>query len=180
MVMFHEKEIVEGCCKGRREAQRALYDHFASKMLGLCFRYCDSVEEAEDVLQEAFIRVFTSIHTFRGKGSLEGWIRKIMVNTALNHLKSIASFRFHEDLDDLAEAHQPESQQVNDMEINHLISVIKELPKGYRAVFNLFEIEGYSHQEIANMLGCTVNTSKSQLLKAKRMLQIKLNDYDTR
>lgn len=175
--MFQEKEIVKGCCKGRREAQQALYDHFASKMLGLCFRYCDSLEEAEDVLQDGFIKVFQHIRSFQGQGSLNGWIRRIMINTALNHLKKISDYRFHDDLDELPESLQPESENVFPMEVGELVGAIRSLPAGYRAVFNLFEVEGFSHKEIASMLGISVNTSKSQLLKAKRMLQEKLKYY---
>jgi RNA polymerase sigma factor (sigma-70 family) len=178
MVMQNEKEIVENCCKGRRDAQKALYDHFAPKMLALCFRYCDSIEEAEDVLQDGFIKVFRYIGTFQGKGSVESWIRKIMVNTALNYLKKIADSRFHDDLDELPEALQPESETENTMEVQEMIEMIRTLPPGYRTVFNLFEIEGFNHKEIASMLGVSVNTSKSQLLKAKRLLQqrIKRNE----
>ncbi|MFO7723792.1 MAG: RNA polymerase sigma factor [Bacteroidales bacterium] len=176
--MQNEKEIVEHCCKGRREAQKALYDHFAPKMLALCFRYCDSLEEAEDVLQEGFIKVFRYIGTFQGKSPIESWIRKIMVNTALNYLKKIADYRFHDDLDELPESLQPESGTVNTLEVKEMIEMIRTLPPGYRTVFNLFEIEGFNHKEIASMLGVSVNTSKSQLLKAKRMLQDKLRKIE--
>ncbi len=175
MVIHQEKSIVEGCCQGRREAQQKLYDHFASKMLGLCFRYCDSIEEAEDLLQEGFIKVFRHIRTFKGDGPLESWIRRIMVNTALNYLKKIADYRFHDDLDELPEALQPESATSNQLEVKEIIDTIRKLPPGYRTVFNLFEIEGYGHKEIAAILNISVNTSKSQLLKAKRLLQKKLN-----
>lgn len=177
MVTLHEKAIVEGCIEGNREAQKVLYDHFAAKMLALCFRYCDSVEEAEDVLQDAFIRIFTHIRSYRGKGSLEGWIRRIMINTALNHLKSISGHRFSEDIDELSENMQPSVRPAGDMEVKDLIEKIRELPPGYRTVFNLYEVEGFSHKEIADMLRISVNTSKSQLMKAKRMLQIKLDEY---
>jgi RNA polymerase sigma factor (sigma-70 family) len=176
--MQNEKEIVENCCKGKREAQKALYDHFAPKMLALCFRYCDSLEEAEDLLQEGFIKVFRYIGTFQGKGSVESWIRKIMVNTALNYLKKIAEYRFQGDLDELPESLQPESEVNNHLEVKEMFDLIRTLPPGYRTVFNLFEIEGFSHKEIADTLGISVNTSKSQLLKAKRMLQEKINRID--
>ncbi len=177
MVILHEKEIVEGCIKGKREAQRMLYDQFAARMLALCFRYCDSVEEAEDVLQEGFIRIFTHIRSFSGKGSFEGWIRRIMINTALNHLKSISVHRFSEDLDDLPGNLHPSVKPAGDMEVKDLIQKIRELPPGYRTIFNLFEIEGFSHKEISGMLKISVNTSKSQLMKAKLMLQSKLEEY---
>lgn len=180
MVKFDEKEIVDGCLRGSRKAQQALYDRFASKMLGLCFRYCDSIEEAEDVLQEAFIRVFQHIGTVRNEGALEAWVRRIMINTSLNYLAKIAEYRYHDDLDEIPEGSQPEAVTGGEMEVEELLSLIKSLPVGYRTVFNLFEIEGYGHPEIAAMLGISVNTSKSQLLKARRMLQRKLDTVEKR
>lgn len=177
MGILQEKEIIEGCMKGRREAQKLLYDHFAARMLALCFRYCDSVEEAEDVLQEGFIKVFAHIGEFRGQGALDGWVRRIMVNTALNYLKKIAPWRFNEDLDDLPDARQPGVHPSDAMDAAFVIEKIRELPAGYRAVFNLFEVEGYTHNEIGKMLGISPNTSKSQLQKAKRLLRQKLETY---
>jgi RNA polymerase sigma factor (sigma-70 family) len=160
--------------KGRRDAQKRLYDRFARRMLALCFRYCNSLEEAEDVLQEGFIKVFTCIGEYRRLGSLEGWIRKIMVNTALNHLRATEEYRFTEDLDGMPDGLQPAVMPGNTMETKHLISLVKSLPTGYRTVFNLFEVEGYSHKEIAKMLGVSTNTTKSQLRKAKQQLQLML------
>jgi RNA polymerase sigma factor (sigma-70 family) len=177
MGIQQEKEIIDGCIKGRREAQKLLYDHFAAKMLALCFRYCDSVEEAEDVLQEGFIKVFSHIAEFKGQGAFEGWVRRIMVNTALNYLKKIAAYRFNEDLDELPEGQQPGVPPSDTLEAGFLIGKIRELPAGYRAVFNLYEVEGYSHNEIGKMLGISPNTSKSQLQKAKRLLRQKLEPY---
>ncbi len=167
----HDKEILEGCKKGRRDAQKKLYDRFARRMLALCFRYCDSLEEAEDVLQEGFIKVFTCIGEYRGRGSLEGWIRKIMVNTALNQLRASISERLTEDLDVMPDGLQPAVMPGNTMETKHLVALVKSLPPGYRTIFNLYEVEGYSHKEIAEMLGVTTNTTKSQLRKAKMQLQ---------
>jgi len=178
MVLQHEKEIIAGCRKGRREAQKQLYDMYARKMLALCFRYCDTVEEAEDVLQEGFIRVFTQIGQYRSKGSFEGWIRKIMVNCALNYLRTSAAYRFTEDLSEVPDVSQPAEMPFNSMELSYVVEKIRELPPGYRAIFNLFEVEGYSHQEIGEMLCISANTSKSQLRKARKQLQEKLSDYN--
>lgn len=174
MIMFQEKEIIEGCCKGNRKAQKALYDHFAPKMLALCFRYCDTLEEAEDVLQEGFIKVFQSIRSLKKNRSLEYWVRRIMINTSLNYLKKIKEFRYQDDIDDMGEKDQPQTSIDKTLEVKDLLEMIKSLPTGYRTVFNLFEIEGYTHKEIGDMLGISINTSKSQLLKAKRVLEKKI------
>lgn len=175
--MFNVKDVVKGCCRGKRESQYALYEHFAPKMLVLCFRYCDSQEEAEDVLQDGFILVFENIRSYKGKGSLEGWIRKIMVNTALNYLKKISKFRYHEAVDTLPDSSQPSVEPSVKMETRELLEMIRSLPPGYRLVFNLFEVEGYSHREIAEMLEISENTSKSQLMRAKKKLQEKIGHY---
>jgi RNA polymerase sigma factor (sigma-70 family) len=178
--MLPEKEIVEGVKKGDRKAQQALYEHFAPKMLGLCFRYCNALEEAEDVLQEAFIKVFRYIGTYSGEGSLEWWIRRIMVNTALNHLKKSAQYRFQTDVDSLPEFNQPAVAASLPLELDELLGLIRMLPPGYRTIFNLFEVEGYSHPEIAELLKISVNTSKSQLMKARRQLQKWIDEKEMR
>ncbi len=178
--MFQEKEIVDGVRKGDRKAQQALYDHFAPRMLGLCFRYCDDAGDAEDVMQDAFIRVFRYIGTFTGEGSIEWWIRRIMVNTALNHLKKISASRYLSDIDDLPEGEQPAVAATATLEMDELLGLIRSLPPGYRTVFNLYEIEGYAHSEIAKMLRVSVNTSKSQLMKASRMLQKLIDEKEMR
>lgn len=147
-------------------------------MLALCFRYCDTLEEAEDVLQEGFIKVFTSIGQCKKRSRIEAWMRTIMVNTALNYLRSIAGFRFSEELEGMPETVQPSVMPDNTMEVDHLIETIKDLPIGYRTVFNLYEVEGYSHAEIAEMLNVSINTSKSQLRKARQQLQEQLKGYN--
>lgn len=176
--MFQEKEMLERVRKGDRKAQQALYNHFAPRMLGLCFRYCDDAGDAEDVLQDAFIRIFRYIGTFNGEGSLDGWVRRIVVNTALNHLKKISQTRFQADVDELPEGDQPAVAAASTLELEELLCLIRSLPAGYRAVFNLYEIEGFSHAEIAELMGVSVNTSKSQLMKARRMLQKRIDESE--
>lgn len=175
--MDTEERILEGCISGKREFQELLYKQYSGKMFALCLRYCrnrpDGEREAEDVLQEGFIAVFRNIQSFRRDGSLEGWIRRIIVNTALMHLRAKKKELDFSDIDDVAGRYHPESYFDTDSEINakELTRMLDQLPEGYRLVFNLFAIEGYSHKEIAESLGITEGTSKSQLSKARGCLQ---------
>ncbi len=172
--MISDEEIIKGCIDGNKKFQRLLYEKYASRMLGVCIRYFRDIEEAEDALQEGFIKVFNNISKFRFEGSFEGWIRRIMINTALNYYRSNLKHYFHSDVD------ESEDKVVLDYEFNDvfyvedLLKIVKELPTGYQMIFNLFEIEGYSHKEIAKQLKISKNTSKSQLLKARKLLQKKL------
>jgi RNA polymerase sigma-70 factor (ECF subfamily) len=140
-------------------------------------RYSSSIEEAEDILQDGFIKVFLNLKNFRLDGSLEGWIRRIMVNTALNHYRAKQKYAYHSDIDEIGES-VPDIRvdDYNKLNAKVLMDMIEDLPVGYKTVFNLFEIEGYSHKEIADMLDVSVNTSKSQLLKARRTLQGKIEE----
>ncbi len=171
MEAYKEKDIIKGCLQGEKACQKKLFDLYAAKMLGVCVRYCKSVTEAEDVLQEGFIKVFTHIRSYHEKGSLEGWIRRIMINTAINHLRKNKKFMYHEEIGSMQDLIEDEEQRVDDYNLEVILQCIQKLPEGYRTVFNLYEVEGYSHKEIARMLSVSVNTSKSQLLKAKRQLK---------
>lgn len=170
-----DEELVRGCVEGKSKFQQALYTKFAPVMKGVCIRYSDTVEEAEDILQDGFIKVYLNLKNFRLDGSLEGWVRRIMVNTALNYYRAKQKSSYHANIDEIVES-------VEDVRIDNydklntkvLLQMIEELPPGYRMVFNMFEIEGYSHKEIADELNVSVNTSKSQLLKARRSLQQKI------
>lgn len=170
-----EEELVRGCVEGKPLFQQALYKKYAATMKGVCLRYSDKLEEAEDILQDGFIKVFMNLKSFRLDGSLEGWIRRIMVNTALNHYRANQKSAFHANIDEIGEV-VPDVRIDNYEKLNMkvLLKMIEELPTGYRIVFNMFEIEGYSHKEIADFLNVSINTSKSQLLKARRALQIKI------
>ncbi|MDD2344844.1 MAG: sigma-70 family RNA polymerase sigma factor [Bacteroidales bacterium] len=170
-----DEELVRGCVEGKSKFQQALYTKFAPVMKGVCIRYSDTVEEAEDILQDGFIKVYLNLKNFRLDGSLEGWVRRIMVNTALNYYRAKQKSSYHANIDEIVEI-------VEDVRIDNydmlnakvLLKMIEELPPGYRTVFNMFEIEGYSHKEIADELNVSINTSKSQLLKARRSLQQKI------
>lgn len=148
-----------------------LFNRYAPKMLAVCARYFKSTEEAEDALQDGFVKVFTKLQDFQGAGSLEGWIRRIMVNTSLNLIRSNTKHYYHSDIDEIIETVEDEMQSFDSLNTEQMLKLVQSMPDGYRTIFNLYEIEGYHHQEIAESLGISVNTSKSQLLKARRYLQ---------
>ena len=165
-----EKELIKGCIREDRYHQQELFRRYAGKMLVVCMRYARHEMEAEDILQDAFIKVFDNITKFGFKGSFEGWIRRIVINTALKNY-SKKSFRQEqiglENFPDL----QLEPEAYTHLHEEELLRLIARLPEGYRLVFNLNVIEGYSHKEIADMLGIQESTSRSQLVKARKMLQ---------
>ncbi len=166
-----DDEIVEGCIKKNKLAQKELYDRFAKKMMGVCLRYCDNQEEGEDVLQNGFLYIFDKIDTYRGTGSLEGWIRKIIVNTALTSIRKNKKLEMNVDLNSVEYGIEDQSHLGENMAAKELLKIIQTLPVGFKTVFNLHAIEGYSHKEIAEMLGITEGTSKSQYSRAKTYLQ---------
>ena len=141
-------------------------------------RYADSYEEAQDIVQDAFIKVFRKIATFSGKGSLEGWIRRIMVNTALDYLRSIKNERFNVAVDDVQFKLKVDQKVDSSLAAEDLLKIVQTLPVGYRTVFNMYAIEGYSHREIAEQLEISENTSKSQYSRARSLLQRKLEEID--
>lgn len=165
-----ERELVEGCMREDRKCQQEVFRLYASKMMGVCLRYARHQMEAEDLLQDAFIKVFNNISKFEFKGSFEGWIRRIAVNTALKNY-SKKSFSYEQ----IGVEEQPESaippEVYAHLHEEELLKLVAALPDGYRVVFNLYAIEGYSHKEISEMLGCQESTSRSQLVKARKMLQ---------
>jgi RNA polymerase sigma factor (sigma-70 family) len=165
-----DRELIEGCRKKDAKSQRWLFDQFAGKMMTVCRRYARDQKEAEDILQEAFVRVFSSIDQFRFEGSLEGWIRRIFVHTAL---KAIQQKKVHfSPLDANHEtAAAMEADILASLDAEELLRLIRQLPEGYRLVFNLYVIEGYDHNEIAVLLNITPSTSRTQLMKARRQLK---------
>ena len=179
--MIVEESILEGCIEGKREAQYELYKKFASSMLSLCFRYSKNKAEAEDFLQEGFLKVFQKIRSYRKEGSLEGWIKRIMINNALNHIKKNRKIPFHEDIDLINERQIVNLEEVegtlDPVPESVLQEMIHSLPEGYRIVFTLYVVENFSHKEIAVELNITESTSKTQLLKARRYLRNKLDEY---
>jgi len=173
--MTSEQKLIRGCRKGKPKYQKMLFELYAPKMLGVCARYFQRIEEAEDALQDGFVKVFSNIDSFKEKGSFEGWIRRIMVNTSLNLHRSNLKHYYHVDLGETETRIEDKRYSYDHLDVEDLLSMIKNLPNGYRLVFNLYEIEGYSHKEIAEELGVSVNTSKSQLLKARRKLRERLD-----
>ncbi len=172
--MVSEAELIQGCLEGKKEIQKQFYQRYAPTMLGVCFRYFNSREEAEDALQEGFIKVFANLRSFRNEGSLEGWVRRIIVNTSLNMIRNHLKYKFHTDIDDAVNVISEDEDIVGEINREEMLRLLQELPPGYKLVFNLYEIEGYSHKEIADMMGISVSTSKTQLLKARKWLQKKL------
>ncbi len=172
---MNEKQLIESCRKGDRIGQKELYNRFARKMMGVCYRYVNDKETASDLLQDGFVKVFSSLDSYSGTGSFEGWIRKIFVNTALEFLRKTDVLRDATDLDNTAELVQPDSSVISSMTADELMQLVHELPPGFRTVFNLFAIEGYSHKEIAELMNITESTSRSQFTRARQMLQKRVN-----
>jgi RNA polymerase sigma-70 factor (ECF subfamily) len=169
-----ETDLIKACVSKNPRAQRILYDRYSAKLMTVCRRYCSSTEEAEDAFQEGFVKIFNKISEYKYEGSFDGWLRKVMVNTVIDMMRRNKKHAYHEDVTDLpnivANAHSP----LDAMSANELMELLKTLPDGYRTVFNLFAIEGYSHKEIAEMLGIGESTSKSQFLRARAYIQKKL------
>jgi RNA polymerase sigma-70 factor (ECF subfamily) len=166
-----DEQLVKECVSGSAIAQKKFYDLFAKKMMGVCLRYTNDYEEAQDVLQEAFVKIFTKLPDFESKGSLEGWVRRIMVNTALDAYRRAKKHQNNVDVDSVGYLLDSNDYTIETINANDLLKIIHTIPEGYRVVFNLFAIEGYSHKEIAERLGVTESTSKSQFSRAKKMLR---------
>lgn len=165
-----EKKLIEGCVQQDSKCQKEVFQRFAGKMMAVCLRYTRHHMEAEDIIQEAFIKVFNNIDKFQFKGSFEGWIRKIVVNTAL---KKYNKKSFQNEVIGLPEFTDQAADPVvyNALSVAEIMQLLAKLPDGYRVVFNLYAIEGYSHKEISDLLGIQESTSRSQLVKARKMLQ---------
>ena len=174
-----EKDWIEGCKRQNRDAQHALYTFFSGKMYALCCRYIKDKMEAEDVLVMAFTKIFERIDQYKNEGSFEGWIRRVMVNESLSYLRK--SKNMYLEMDIAAADREPDySRAESDLEAADLLKMIGDLPTGYRVVFNLYAVDGFSHQEIAEQLGISENTSKSQLSRARALLQKRLVQADQR
>lgn len=168
--IFSESDLLEGCRRADRKMQHELYKRYAPKMYGVCLRYAGNAEEAEDILQEGFIKVFNKINSFRGEGSFEGWVRRIFVNTAIEH------FRKKTYLQPLTETEENTVEGkylsvLDNLAEKDIIQLVQQLSPGYRTVFNMYVVEGYTHKQIAEILGISEGTSKSQLSRAKLILQ---------
>ena len=174
--MHFNEDFIERCLDNDPKAQGELYKGFAPKMFGICLRYTRNRMEAEDILQEGFIKVFRYLKDYRSDGSLEGWVRKTMVNTAINFYKKKAKYQRDISLDQTEPINHDEENAIDKLSAKELMVHIQELPDGYRMVFNLSIIEGYTHKEIGEMLNISENTSKSQLSRARSVLQGKLKN----
>jgi RNA polymerase sigma factor (sigma-70 family) len=171
-----ETDLIKGCLSGDSRMQEELYNRFASKMYAVCLRYSNNSEDAQDLLQEGFIKIFKNLDKFRAEGSFEGWIRRVFVNTSIEHYRRKVN---------LVSTSEREDVMVVDSSWNALdklgekdiIALVQDLSPGYRTVFNMYAIEGYSHKEIGNMLGISEGTSKSQLARAKGILQKKVQQF---
>jgi RNA polymerase sigma-70 factor (ECF subfamily) len=166
-----EELMLAGCLKNNAAAQEALYSRFSPRMLGVCYRFAKNREDAEDMLQEGFIKVFTQMHQYRNEGALEGWIRRIIVHTCINNLKKNKKFSDSLDIIHANSVHVNEEMIPSIMQAKQVVECIRMLPLGYRTVLNLYAIEGFPHKEIAGMLDIEESTSRSQYTRAKAMLE---------
>lgn len=171
--MLSESELVKGCKKGNLKSQQALYDRYAGRMYAVCLRYVSGQLEAEDILQEAFIKVFDKIDTYREEAALGSWIKRIVINTALNHQRSKLYMYPMVDVENVTHMALPE-QTLSAYHLQDLLNLIQRLPEGCRVIFNLYAVEGYSHKEIADLMNISEGTSKSQYFRAKKLLQEQL------
>ncbi|MGJ3236682.1 RNA polymerase sigma factor [Marivirga sp.] len=172
-----EEDLIAGCIKQKASAQRALFDKYSGRMLGLCRRYVKDVLEAEGVMITAFTKIFERINQYTGEGNFEGWMKRIMVNESLQYLRKHKNMQLNMDIEEAH--HLPNYDAMEDhLQTEDLMQMIGELPVGYRTVFNLYAIEGYSHKEIAEQLSINENTSKSQLSRARVYLQKRLAELE--
>lgn len=165
-----EKDLVQRCLSQDSQAQKELYTRYSSVLYAICLRYSRNTENAKDLLQESFIKVFDGLKYFRFEGSFEGWAKRVAVNTCLDFNKKLKNEPFNEDLTEHVQIGENE-KITNKLQAQDLIALLQKLPTGYRTVFNLYAIEGFSHLDIAKNLGISESTSKTQLFKARKMLQ---------
>ena len=166
-----DQRLVEGCVRRDPVAQRELYQQYARKMMSICMRYASNRDQAQDILQDGFVKVFQKMDHYRGDGPFGGWIARTMVNTALDHIRRNKPYDQSLDLTEAEHLHSEDEHVLSGMTTDELMALIQALPDGYRTVFNLFAIEGYPHKDIAGMLGISENTSKSQFMKARAYLR---------
>jgi len=171
-------KLVEQCKKNNLKAQKEFYEHFAPKMFGICIRYARNQVDAEDILQESFIKIFSKMDDFRFEGSLEGWVRRAVVNTSINFYHKKSREWENVGIEALMYNESNQNEIHDDLSVNEMIDLLHTLPDIYRSVFNLCIIEGYKHQEISEMLGIPENTSKSYLLRARKLMQEKINELN--
>ncbi|MBO0937230.1 sigma-70 family RNA polymerase sigma factor [Fibrella sp. HMF5335] len=174
--MLDERTLVDGCRNQDRAAQRLLYERFAGKLFAVCKRYVKDPDEAADVLQDSFVKVFRHMDQFRFECPLEAWLKRIAINTALKHLRKNKPFEHMTDVDEVANFLPQNADVLPTLNYQYLLQLVQDLPTGCQTVFNLYAIEGYTHPEIAALLGISEGTSKSQFFRARGLLQQKLLD----
>lgn len=177
MSQFDEHSVIDGCRSNNRQAQQQLFQHFADKMLGVCIRYIKNKPQAEEVMIGGFMKTFEKIGTYRNEGSFEGWMKRLMVNECLMYLRREKKHNYTIEIEGAYNEISP-SQPDTGLEEGELLKLIHELPEGYKTVFNMYAIEGYSHKEIAKALDINEGTSKSQLSKARKQLKELIEKYE--
>lgn len=174
-----DERLVKQCLKGKRSAQKHFYERFSEKMFGVCLRYVKQHDAAQDVLQDGFIKVFQNLQKYNNKGSLEGWVRRVIVNTALDYLRKEKTKGYSVQVEDVSYRLEKNDFIIERLSANDLLKIIHTLPEGYKTVFNMYAIEGYSHKEIAAKLDISENTSKSQYSRAKAQIRDLLEKIET-
>ena len=171
-------KLIRSCVDGNRKSQKVLYDRLAPRMFSLCIRYVGDRELAEDVLQDGFITLFTRLDSYKGDGSFEGWARKIFVTTALMNLRKKDALKMSEELEVVRGMKADTTTQMQNIGYKDLMNLVTQLPPGFRTVFNLYAVEGYSHKEISEMLGINETTSRTQFSRARSWLQNKIKEIE--
>lgn len=171
-------QLIRSCIDGDRKSQKALYDRLAPRMFPICIRYIGDRDQAADVLQDGFITLFTKLKDYKGEGSFEGWARRVFVTTALMALRKKDALKMSEELDTVRGMKAETVSQIQNIGYKELMKLITSLPPGFRTVFNMYSIEGYSHKEIADMLGISETTSRTQLSRARIWLQKKIKEIE--
>lgn len=177
---MNTEQLLDDCLDGNPAAQKKLYEQLAGKMMGVCLRYARNEDEAKDVLQDGFVKVFQKLSSFKREGSFEGWVRRIMVNTALDYLRKNKTNHQMIDADSVDYLLESDDFIFESLAAEDLLKILQKIPDGYRTVFNMFAIEGYSHKEIADELDISVNTSKSQYSRARNHLKKIIEEYQIR
>lgn len=170
-----DEQLIKKCLQSDARAQKMLFDKYGKKFMGVCFRYAINEDEAKDILQEGFIKIFENLNKYSGKGSFEGWMRKIIINTALDNIRKNKKINFHLDVNEIEYKLISNDYIEENLAAEDLLKILNNIPFGYKTVFNMYAIEGYSHKEIANKLGITESTSKSQYSRAKAVLRNTIN-----
>ena len=173
-----EQELIQDCVAARPKAQKALFDIYAPKLYVVCLRYMKDQMRAQDVLQDTFVKIFAHIGNYKSEGAFEGWLKKIAVNTSLDQLRKDKKLLTDVSLDDVSHKIAHQDYSVEKLMADDLLKLVQALPDGYRTVFNLFAIEGYSHQEISTQLGISESTSKTQYLRARAYLKDRIENID--